>query len=246
MTKQNPSVLVCTLENGEAEFLECKDVIAAQKNIDIRHVVISGLTEYRAHQELGRLWNQERPNHDLFVKIDADTILLSENAIGQVYHLMSENEATGCQVKLQDYFSGTLISGINFFSPAVTFRRARWSLFPDHSDAGHLKILKGNEVCHLEPLGLHGKYPGKFQAYHYGYRRFLKKQFKLLNLVLEKWVMDGDDARYWALKGAWDASHRFLPARLFGSEQVRRAFESNLKTHYQSFNVEDLKSRLTI
>ena len=46
------NVLAITMYSGESELSECKESIFLQKNSKINHVIISGLTEINAHNEL--------------------------------------------------------------------------------------------------------------------------------------------------------------------------------------------------
>ena len=84
---QKPKVLVITLTNGENEFDECVSAIKGQKNVDIEHIIISGKNEFEAHKEFGSTWNTRRNEFDNLVKIDADSILMSDKALSNVVKL---------------------------------------------------------------------------------------------------------------------------------------------------------------
>jgi hypothetical protein len=243
-------VLVCTLENGEAEFEEARLAILAQSGVEVVHIVISGLNEKAAHLRLGQIWNHQRQRFDMFAKIDADTVLSNSLVLTRVFTRMKEANATGLQIRLKDYFSDSMILGANFFSPEVHFRRARLPLFPDHSDVGHSKVLKGDQLLDLEPVGYHCKYPNAYQSYHYGYRRFLKNQLEIVKQVIQVWKREKDPAREWAVKGFIDASKRRSPKVLFSSKQVnssfRRSQRAALTTNHLELEVRKLEERIMI
>ena len=73
-----------TLENGENEFKECVEMINKQVTESYNHVIVSGLNELDAHLELGKIWNMDRGKYRLLVKIDADSILMSENSLERI------------------------------------------------------------------------------------------------------------------------------------------------------------------
>jgi hypothetical protein len=228
-------VFVGTLENGEAEFNACKNALAAQKNVEIHHHVISGQAEKIAHQNLVEMWMQHRSEFDFFLKLDADTVLIQENSICDMANLMNSMQATGMQVKLLDYFSQQSIAGLNMFTPEVSFHTRVSRLRPDNSDYGHKKVLRGIDVKHLEPIGYHGLYPNSRQAFFYGFHRFLKGQYSLLESVYEQWCAQKDDARKWALVGASEAKRKFWGKVFYSSQYVDRSFRrigSNVSDEY--------------
>ena len=203
----NPRIFVGTLYSGEAEFGECCDLILQQKDVEVEHVVISHLPELEAHNALWAAWNAAKHCHDLFAKIDADTVLINGTALRRVFALFAaDRRVTGAQLLLHDYFADQLIAGVNFFSPAVIFRKANNRLFCDRVDSNHDKVLKGDAVVYLAPIGYHCKYPHALQAFHFGLHRGLKKQHQVIGEVARAWQARQDEARMWALAGAMSAS----------------------------------------
>lgn len=225
---QPSRVLVITLANGENELDECVGAIKSQRNVDIEHVIISGKNEFEAHKEFGLIWNRRRNEFDNLVKIDADSILMSKDALFGVVKLFKNRDVTGVQVKMLDYFSNSLISGINAFSNKVEFITPRYRLYPDHSDIGHNIVLKGESVRFLEPIAWHCKYPSNRQSFFFGYRRRLKKQKDTLAKVAKEWLVNFDDSRKWALIGSYSAEHKQFKKFRFTSSKVDQAFNRNI------------------
>jgi hypothetical protein len=200
---QNPTVLVGTLASGEAELEESKAVIARQSGVTVEHVVISGLPELEAHNRLFQLWNDRRNASDLFVKVDGDTILKDDSALRRIYDLFKDDEVTAAQIPLHDFFTNDLLVGLNCFSPVVSFGLSDDPLYCDRmQEIGHKRILRDAETASVTPIGWHCKYPHPRQAFHFGYRRFLKGQTDIVRKVMQAWQHSQEEGRVWALAGA--------------------------------------------
>jgi len=234
---QKPKVLVITLANGENEFNECVRAIKSQKNLDIEHMIISGKNEFDAHKEFGSTWNIRRNEFDNLVKIDADSILMSDKALSNVVKLFEKNSVTAVQIKMLDYFSNSLIPGLNAFSNKVRFITPRYKLYPDHSDVGQEIVLKGESVQFLEPIAWHCKYPSNRQSFFYGYRRRLKNQQDILSKVAKEWLANLDDPRKWALIGSYSAEHKRFKKFRFSSSRVDQYFNNNLTKEPELSNI---------
>ena len=218
-------ILIVTLENGENEFKECVEMINKQVSEDFKHVIVSGLNELNAHLELGKIWNMERGNYRLLVKIDADSILMSENSLEKISELFLTSQITGAQIKMFDYFSNDLISGLNVFSNQVSFSSPKTKLRPDNIDLGNTKILKGSKVEYLEPIAWHCKYPSNKQSFVYGFHRTLKNQKLIMRKVANEWIAHNDDSRKWAIIGSLNASKKKLMRFNYSSDKAARLYE---------------------
>lgn len=200
---KKPKIFVGTLESGETEFTDCAKAIQNQSGVTVNHQVVSGLPEGEAHSRLWERWNTAKKSHDLFVKVDADTVLVDDGALLRVWKLFeSDPEVTGVQIYLQDYFSDSFIAGLSAFSPDVLFTPSNDPLKPDHADTGHKKVLKPESLLNLAPIGFHAPRPGFEQSLFYGYHRFLKGQYPILLKVMEAYKVEKDEPRRNALLGA--------------------------------------------
>jgi hypothetical protein len=202
-----PRIFVGTMASGEAELDDCRAAVAAQKGVIVRHHEIHALPELEAHHALWDAWDAVKSDFDLFAKIDADTILIDSGALARVYALFAADPTvTGAQVLLHDYFTDTLIAGLGFFHPRVTFLRTGNHLRPDAADVGHERVLKGDPVAHLAPIGWHCRHPHPLQAFHFGLHRALKSQKETIQRVATVWLRERDEAREWAMAGVMTAS----------------------------------------
>lgn len=198
-----PRVFFGTMYSNEAEFEESKSSVLSQTGLSvIEHATIFDLPEKEAHNTLWREWEERKHAFDLFVKIDADTVLRSHDSISRVWELFAADiNVTGAQLRLHDYFTNDLIAGLNFFTPVVNFSTSP-DLYCDRVDTNHNVVLKGDIVSHLEPIGFHCKNPNAMQSFHFGLHRMLKNQVTTLKKVWANWQIYHDSAREFALVGA--------------------------------------------
>lgn len=232
-----PRIFVGTLACGEAEREECLAAVAAQTGVSVTQAVVENLPELEAHNALWDAWEAAKASQDLFVKIDADTVLARPTALAEIAALFSDEAVTGAQILLHDFFTEQLIPGLNAFSRAVIFRRATDRLWTDRVDGGHRLVLKGESVRHLAPIGWHCRMPHPRQAFHFGLHRALKKQEAMIARCAEVWLVEHDEARAWALAGAMSA--RWLQHHVdYGDDRFQAAFRALADDAERSHRVE--------
>jgi hypothetical protein len=240
----SPRIFVGTLACGEAELPESRAAIAAQRGVSVTHLVIENQPELEAHNALWSAWEARKDDHDLFVKVDADTILIRDTALAEIAALFADPDVTGAQILLHDYFTDGLLPGLNAFSKDVTFTRATKRLTPDRVDKGHRTVLKGDPVQHLAPIGWHCRSPHSLQAFHFGLHRALKKQDEYIARCAEVWLRMRDEARGWALAGAMCAGWRTRRHFDYNDEKFRALFEAQNADAGRIQSVEKFARRL--
>lgn len=201
----------------EGDFLECLKRVQEQEGVTVSHFIVAGLKEKEAHNALWHAWRHQQHCHDLFIKIDADTVLSSTQTMSQIWSLFSENpRLTGVQAPLHDYMTDQFINGLNCFSPKVIFNDTQDELYCDRQvDTGHDITLRDSMLPpELRPAGLHCHYSSEKQAFHYGVHRSLKGQVQLMNRVYDVWLREQDRIRAFALIGA-KMSYKFKQNRRF-------------------------------
>jgi hypothetical protein len=190
---------------NEGDFEDCKSAVQLQVGVSVYHEIISGLPEKVAHNKLWEAWRQNKHKFDMFVKVDADTVLSHNMVLSSFWDMMQQNpRITGIQAPLSDYFTDGFINGLNCFSPKVTFRDTGDSLFCDRQvDVDHDIVVKAQGVVEqLRPAGLHCFQSTEKQAFHFGLHRALKKQDEIIDRVHSAWQKYGDRIRAIALLGA--------------------------------------------
>lgn len=134
MPRDAPKALVLTLYCGEAEYEACKASVTRQVNVETEHVYFEWLPNSEAHEAVYRTIMERSDQFDVFLKLDADMVLVHENAIRDVYEIMLEvPETDHLSMPVYDLPSGTFLMGFHLFS-----RRAGWTfpldpLFPDRN-----------------------------------------------------------------------------------------------------------------
>jgi hypothetical protein len=196
-------IFVGTMHSEEAEYEESKKCVFNQQGVEIFHFIVDKLPEYEAHNALWNAWNDAKKSYDIFIKVDADTIIEDPNKFHAIAQEFEKNERlTGMQIPLHDYFMNGPVLGLNCFSNKVVFTPAKSRLHADHADSGHDIVYRNEAVAHLAPAGKHCAYPSDRQAFHYGLHRMKKNQRETIIKVYRAWKELGGNARLIALYGA--------------------------------------------
>lgn len=196
-------VFVGTLYCKENDYDEHTKAINDQENVTVTHHTICNMPEREAHNCLWDSWESAKKDHDLFVKIDADTVLAHNNVLHDICKLFNdEPRLTGVQCYLHDYFTNELIYGLNCFSKKVTFARLDDKLYCDRADGNHDIVIRGNALpSTLIPAGFHCYHANDVQAFHYGLHRALKNQTNVIQSVIKTWQVKKDRLRGLAIEG---------------------------------------------
>lgn len=232
-----PRIFVGTMYTQEGDFLECLRRIQEQEGVIVSHFIVSGLKEKEAHNALWHAWRGQQKTHDLFVKVDADTVLSTPQTLAQIWELFATNpRLTGVQAPLHDYMTDSFINGLNCFSPRVIFNDTQDELYCDRQvDTNHDVTLRDTQLPeHLRPAGLHCHYASPKQAFHYGLHRALKGQHQIIKRVEAAYESHGRDRiRAFALMGSIVApkfvQHRHFnyqdPEFIAAFEEAQNKFE---------------------
>lgn len=231
-----PRVFVGTMHSLEGDFQHSIERVRCQLNVTVTHFIVSGLKEKEAHNALWAAWRQQRDSQDLFVKVDADTVLASTTTLAEIYAVFRQDaRVTGLQAPLNDYMTAGFINGLNAFSPVVSFNDTRDELYCDRQvDTGHNVVIRNERLPEsLVPAGYHCHYSNDKQAFHYGLHRMLKGQRDTMDKVTDAWTANGKDRiRGLAIIGSQMAG-RFLSNRRFNyaDPEFLTAFEEAEKRY---------------
>jgi len=148
------------------------------------------------------MFSENTQKYDMFVKIDADTIITKNTAFVDVLNFFQSNDYAAVQLFLHDYFTEKNISGLNFYHPTRnSFVRSENRLFTDRAIVHHGKVAYSEQFPHLTPVGYHCLFPNDSQAFHYGYHRGLKNQTQHEVDLRVAFAKHNDRARDLALMG---------------------------------------------
>ena len=190
-------VFVGTLHSNEGDFEECCKAIKSQIDVEVTHHVISGLNEKDAHNALWTAWRDNQTSHDLFVKVDADTVLTTPSILSEIHKTLIREEATGLQAPLHDYMTNQLIIGLNAYTPQVQFLETQDKLYCDRGmDNGNTKIIRGAVLPEtLRVVGLHCHKATNLQGFRYGTHRAMKTQDAEVQKLIWAWRKFNDRVR---------------------------------------------------
>lgn len=241
-----PRIFVGTMYSEESEFIESSDKISAQKGVVVEHHIIKGMREFEAHNELWSAWGSRKQDFDLFIKVDADTIIDDDLMFSKIFSEFNKNpRLTGMQIPLHDYFTDDLIAGLNCFSPKVVFVPASSKLHADHADRNHDQVMKGQSVSHLTPAGRHCASPSPVQSFHYGLHRMKKNQAETIRKVCNTWQRLGGDGRLFALYGAECAMTQGVDHD-YSAASFETAFRNAIQNPYDEARIESVIKRLGV
>jgi len=233
-----PRVFIGTLYCREGDFEESSRLITVQEHVAITHHIIANLPEKDAHNILWNVWNSCKSEYDLFIKVDADTVLRDEFTVSRIWQLFAADpRVTAVQAPLFDYMTNSMINGLNCFSPRVIFNPSRDGLYCDRGvDTGHELVLRQGQLPkELEPAGLHCFHASEKQAFHYGVHRALKNQNDIIERVKIAWTKLADRTRGMALVGAQQVTMG-LHTHNYGDPEFERAFEECLRRYDETQN----------
>ena len=235
MSVITPMIFVGTMYCGEGDYDECCDSILAQKGVTLQHNVIANEPEKVAHNRLWKSWRDvQHSGFDMFVKVDADTVLAHSEVFLELWHMIVANpRITGIQAPLLDNFTEGYINGLNCFTPRVTFQDTADELFCDRQvDVGHDVVIKSKDVTErLRPAGFHCHLATDTQCFHFGLHRALKGQNDVIAAVKRAWLRNQDRRRALALMGAQCAPLFVAGGFNYADDRFISAFEGVLRKY---------------
>lgn len=236
----DPRILIGTLYVDENERARCEQALAAQSYTDWDQTILSGLENRDAHRTLYQLFMDRHDDYGLFIKLDADMVLNSPEALKHIVaEFVKAADLDHAVFMVHDWMSDLSIIGLHVFSCRVSWRRSEEDLFvdPDPDRPGQKRVFEG----YPSPIADHSPDPSPFQAFRFGVHRASKIlqdarwwidsaqadfQWQLLTAILATWQRAGDRRRLLALLGAqWVLTGR--PARIpasYTDRGVREAF----------------------
>jgi hypothetical protein len=242
-------LLIGTLFSGENEFDECLAAITKQTYKKFDHLIIKNLPELEAHNKLYQTFINQKDEYELLIKIDADTVLISEQLFKNIVEKFSQNpDLEILNIGVQDFFTDEMIAaGIQIYRNTVRWDFNKDTLFPD------IPIMKKNshqfDKTDLAPAAIHCKNPSIEQSFHYGVHRGLKSiqkdysttHWALLQKVWENFLRTGEKRIGLAVLGA-----ELVYAGIFTREDqnyTNPKMDTVLK-NYQMMNSREIKKEI--
>lgn len=225
-------ILVGILYCIENELQKCIESIEHQtfKKVDV--FVIEGMPNKTAHDQLYSRFMANANRYDLFIKVDADMVLIDNKFFHKVVNQFNTNNLLEhLEIAVHDFFSDQLIWGLHIYRNTVKWQKSNDELFTDLVPmSSHHKIVDDKN---LAPAAAHCMDPGGFQSFHYGVHKAIKimqpdRKDKLWEHAVYHWKI---------LQKTWDHYFRSRDIRigyaLLGAEL---AFREKLKAPHLDYN----------
>lgn len=199
-----PKFLVYTMYCGEFDFNHCVRAIASQRDVEVKHEVVSYLPEMEAHNVVYQAFNAAGPEW-YRAKIDADVELLDDRVLQRAAQRFRELPlAHGISPLVHDYLSDSEIhAGVNFYTHHVGFDVQKDNLRCDRG-----MVFRESEHWlggDMPVVGKHMHHCNELAAFRYGFHRGMKGQISIrdkVKVASEKHVADTrNHLRALALKG---------------------------------------------
>jgi len=168
-----PSFLVGMLCSGENERGDAVAALKGQRFTDWELVSLENLPNKQAHDELYQMFMEEAGNFSHFLKLDADMVLRRDTALREILDVFDRVPGLDwLMLDVQDWYSNTLIPGLQIFS-----NRVRWAANADMLMVDHAPRFPGCQLRLSEPPAPvvdHSPNPSSLQAFRFGVHRALK------------------------------------------------------------------------
>lgn len=189
---------VGTLYSGENELEECITSIKMQTFSHYEQEIFRNLPNVFAHRTLFQTFLEQANDFDILIKVDADMVLCSNKLFSSIVDMMMQNPHIEVfAIAVKDFFSGTLINGLNTYRNTTSWDFSISTLFVDIPNTLPEHYYYDSLI--LAPAAIHCKNPSKFQSFHYGVHRGFKS------------IAKKHSTTHWALlEKTW---HNFLRTR---------------------------------
>jgi hypothetical protein len=173
MMKPPARIVVGTLYSGETEFAECCESVQRQTLQPVDHFVLRHMPKYQAHATLYEEFEKRAAHCDVFIKLDADMVILSDRFFERVAERFSADpELDHLKVAVSDFFTRGLIGAVNCYRSCCRWTALSDNLHTDAPPANRRKLVA--DRTELAPAAVHCKACSGFQAFHFGLHKGLK------------------------------------------------------------------------
>jgi hypothetical protein len=239
MKKNKPKVLVGTLKVEENEFERCQKVIANQSYEQFEHIVIEGLPNQEAHKKLFDVFLNTENDFNILVKVDADTVLKNTKSLKKIVKDFKENpKISHIGYPLHDFFTNRKIQALNCYRYDISLGKQD-ELYVDRfiQKPEERTLFMSNHV-----IGNHSPDPSDYQAFHFGFHRQLKNQYKVIFDTLIAYLYTLNYKRELALAGAM-----YVRRGRLGMEHNKTYHDEAIKEALEEIkNLSNIKRKATL
>ena len=161
------------LAAGENERDQAIAALHAQSYKDYEFFLLENLPNKAAHEKLYSRFMASADQFDVFLKLDADMVLVRDSALAEVANFFTDNPNVELLFfELVDWYSDSLIPGMT-----ITRSTARWPLHSDPLLVDSFIKITGKNVYVSDrqaSLAIHSPDPSPLQAFRFGVHRAMK------------------------------------------------------------------------
>ena len=238
-------ILVGTLYCGENEYDSSLASVKSQTYTNYDHIILKDLPNKGAHHTLFRSFLQTSEKYDLHIKVDADMVICSDTLFEKIVKRMTHDPNLDVfSIAVLDFFSGTLINGLNTYRNNVFWDYDKNTMFVDIPEVPPDKCYF--DSVELAPAAIHCKNPSRYQAFHYGVHRGFKSiarqhsttHWALLEKTWQNFLQTKDERIGLAILGA-----ELVYARMVTKDQVDYTNPGlrNTLHKYETLNPEEIR-----
>jgi hypothetical protein len=163
-------VLVGILYSGENEYEQVLAALTTQKHNNFQHFVIQDKPNKEAHDLLYASFMEQAENFDYFLKLDADMVLSSPDALGEMLSEFKKNQLAHLFAYVKDCPSNIMIPGIQMFKSDT-----KWLGSDEQLNVDYPPKIMGKSKSYVESNWiLHMPNPSEYQLFRYGIHKALK------------------------------------------------------------------------
>jgi len=250
--ENSPKILVGTLYSGESQFEDCIDSLQSQSYKKWNQKIFKHLSNKEGHDTLYDYFMDNSNDFDLFIKLDADMVLLRETCLEEIISLFqSDYKLSHLESVVQDYLTDSLMMGLHVFRSHVKWRKSNERLFDDRKP-----VLEGDKVDLRQspaPFVVHNPNPTNYQAFHFGVHRALKalqpgrflfrisqynSQSRVLNTIWDNYARSKNIKQGFAALGAYLVFKDEIPKNMY--DYTNPKLHAEFLQKYSTQNKEDL------
>ena len=174
-------ILVGILHTIENEFEECLSSLNQQTYQNYEYFVLHNLPDRQAHDELYLMFMDNNDRFDLFIKLDADMVIIKKDLFKNIVEVFKENPDIDLfTIYVHDFYTDRIISGLHTFRHTVRWEIRQNNVFTDDHLIPSWKTLQDKNK--LAPAAYQCKNPSPYQAFHTGMHRGIKIRQAYRNL----------------------------------------------------------------
>ena len=210
MSEEKIKVLFLVMYSGEGDYEKCIESAKNQIGIVSDFFEIKNMSLKDAHCAIYSYWNDHKDDYDMFVKLDADMVLINQTKVIDVWNELKNTNLSLLCVWVDDFLRKRLVPGMIFGTKHCTFNidnvingeKAVYDTGMYIVEAGYV-FTDQNIADKLAPSALHGYYSLPIQLFAQGVKRRLRRggQWDIYQIVQAEFSKNPDKLRFMFLIG---------------------------------------------